>query len=304
VRYENGIIFPPLTSGTYTDNVIMNVTHPFQLANAGAPVVDGGGNRTFVAHCEPIYELPWVIDEAGRYCLVRNLSTTIGSGAAVEIEADDVLLDLRGFKIGGGSAGFGTQAYGVHSRDRRNVTVRSGNIRGFFRGVFLEDTSQTFTASSFHLVEGLLADDNTEAGIHVQGESSTVRGNQVVNTGGTTAVGPDTFAYGIRVEGRNARVLRNDVSNTTGQGFGVGIGIVASEADSGIVENNRVAHTSGTSTAGITIISSNGVLAFGNRIALTHDGLSFWLSNGKYRSNLTSGVVNPYLGGSNAGNNQ
>jgi hypothetical protein len=304
VRYEYGITFPPNTGGTYVDNELMNVPNPFFFSNTAGPIVDGGGNTTFVAYCDPIYELPWVIDEQGRYCLVRNLSTPMVSGAAVSIVADEVLLDLRGFKIGGGGAGLGTQAYGVHAVNRNKVTVRNGNIRGFFRGVFLEDMSPTFTASSFHLVEGLLADDNTETGIHVQGESSVVRGNQVVGTGGTTAVGPDAFAYGVRVEGRNARVLRNDISNTTGQGFGVGIGIVVGEADSAIVENNRVAHTSGAKTAGITIVSSNGVLAVGNRISLTEDGLSFWLSDGKYADNLASGVLNPYLGGTSAGNNQ
>ena len=43
---------------------------------------------------------PYVIATQGVYCLTGNLSTSITTGSAIEIQANNVTLDLNGFKLG------------------------------------------------------------------------------------------------------------------------------------------------------------------------------------------------------------
>jgi hypothetical protein len=73
-------------------------------------------------------------------------------------------------------------------------------------------------------------------------------------------------------------VLNNDVITTLGQGTGLGRGIFLGLASDG--------------------------LPVGNRITGADSGIEFSISaSGKYRDNLTSGVTTPFLGGTDAGNN-
>jgi Right handed beta helix region len=251
----------------------------------------------------PIAVLPFTISAQGNYWLVRNLSTPQTTGAAITINSDFVTVDLKGFKIGGGAAGPGTTAYGIHAVNRRNVTIRNGNIRGFYEGVFLEDTSGTFTTSQGHLVDGVRADGNTYAGIHVQGRGNLVRRSQIVATGGTTVLGADVDTCGIRIEGSGARVLNNDVTDTVGVGAGRGLAVSLASANGSMVQSNRLANAVLTASTGVLIGGSEDVLATGNRLAVLDRGIDFGASSGKYRNNLTSGVTTPYTGGTDAGRN-
>ena len=257
--------------------------------------------------CTVISSLPFTISAQGSYCLDRNLSTGITTGAAITITTDFVVLDLNGFKVGGGAAGFGTQTSGVFSQNHKNITVKNGNIRGFLRGVYLKDTSGTFTSSQGHLVEDVRADQNTLAGIVVEGRGNVVRNNQVVDTTGTTAFGANSDTFGLLVNGPGSRVINNDATETVAVGSGNAYGIQVSSADGAVVENNRVGNSNlvATSTA-ISIFSGDDVLVVGNRMATTGSGVVFGgASTGKYRDNITSGVTNPYsVNGTDAGNNQ
>jgi hypothetical protein len=255
--------------------------------------------------CNNITSLPFTITAQGRYCFVRNLSTAVASGAAITIASDFVVLDMQGFKLGGGSAGAGTLAYGVHALNRKNVTVKNGNIRGFRRAVFLQDDSGTFTASQAHLVDNVRVDDNYEAGIWVEGQGSVVRRSQVVNTGGSTAPGvSDTF--GIRLAGVAGRALHNDVTDTVGVGAGTGHGIAVSSASTTVVEKNRVGNGAfAPASSGISVISGTDVLVLDNRLSTLGTGLVYDSgAGGAFRRNLASGVTTGYSGGTDAGGNQ
>jgi parallel beta-helix repeat protein/putative cofactor-binding repeat protein len=132
-----------------------------------------------------ITSLPYTITVQGHYCFNRNLSTPINTGAAITINADYVYLDLNNFKLGGGAAGPATNAIGVYSSNRSNITVRGGNIRGFAFGIALEGTNE-YTANNL-LVEKNVVDGNYKAGIVVAGRNGVVRDNLVLNTGGSPA---------------------------------------------------------------------------------------------------------------------
>jgi hypothetical protein len=128
-----------------------------------------------------ITSLPYTITVQGHYCFNRNLSTAISSGAAITINADYVFLDLNNFKLGGGGAGPATNAIGIRSVNRSNITVRGGNIRGFAFGIALEGTN-TYSATNL-LVEKNVVDGNRKVGIIASGRGAVVRDNIVSFTG-------------------------------------------------------------------------------------------------------------------------
>src|SRR5262249_8965473 len=135
--------------------------------------------------CTAITSLPYTISASGVYCLTGDLSTNLISGNAIEIDANNVILDLNGHKIGNLSAGPNTVAYGILADQRQNITIRNGTVRGFFHGIRLSDTFP-YAVSQGHVVEDVRADQNTQMGILVSGRGGLIRRNQVVATGGST----------------------------------------------------------------------------------------------------------------------
>lgn len=185
-----------------------------------------------------ITSLPYTIVTQGHYCFNRNLSTAITTGNAVTINVDYVVLDLNNFKLGGGSAGLSTTAVGVYASNRRNITVRNGNIRGFKYGIRLIGSN-----SGNLLVENNVLDGNTYQGVETDGDSALIRNNFVTNTGGTTSPTATYWAYGIYADysgvngssqARDNVVLNTFASAETQYGIG-GIGVAY--ADHNTVSN-------------------------------------------------------------------
>ena len=235
--------------------------------------------RAETVNCTAVTALPAVITVQGIYCFTGHLATAIGTGFAIEIQTNNVVLDLNGFKLGGLAAGTGTLATGIYALNRQNITIKNGTIRGFEFGILLQDSG----ASQGHVVEDIRADQNTLQGISVAGSGNIVRNNQVVATGGSTILGADPNAFGIFVGGAGPRVLNNDVIDTVKQGTGTAWGILFMLATDGVAVNNRITN------ADRGIEFDNGPPGPG--------------STGKYRDNLTFGVTTPFTGGTNVGNN-
>jgi hypothetical protein len=223
-------------------------------------------------HCTAITVLPAVITVQGIYCFTADLTTAMTSGFAIDIQTNNVVLDLNGFKLGGLAAGPGTVAIGIRATNRQNITIKNGTIRGFWYGIYLDDAG----ASQGHVVEDIRADQNTAVGIAVGGAGTIIRNNQVVATGGTTTGGASASAFGIAVIGTGPRVLNNDVIKTVKQGSGAACGIQ---------------------------IQATGSLVVNNRITVADQGIDFTSGTGKYRDNLTFGVGTPFTLGLDAGNN-
>ena len=257
--------------------------------------------RAETIDCTAITSLPYTITAQGVYCLTGNLSTSITSGNAIAINTNNVTLDLNGYKLGGLGAGDGTQTNGIYANQRKNITIKNGIVRGFMAGVFLEDLDP-FTTSSGHVVKGILADQNTVAGIVATGFGNTVSHNTVVDTGGSTM---ENEAFGILVAGSGGKVVNNDISKTTAQSTGVASGISILFADYSLARNNTVTDTvkdTGISY-GIYIESTTGAFLRGNNVANADNGLYFSSSTGKYFNNLTFDVTTPFTGGTAVGSN-
>jgi hypothetical protein len=231
--------------------------------------------RAETKNCTAIGSVPVVITVQGVYCFIHDVSTSISSGNAIEIQTSNVVLDLNGFQLNGLGVGLGTQASGIRADNRQNITIKNGTVRGFMRGIEINDSG----ASQGHRVEKVRADQNTYVGIVVQGDGNVIRNNQVVATGGSTVVATTSGnAFGIVALGDGPRVLDNDVITTTHQGSGTAWDIFFG--------------------------STTGAFAVNNRIATSDRGIDYaGASTGKYRDNLTFDIPSPFVGGTDAGNN-
>jgi hypothetical protein len=240
----------------------------------GLTVGVAASGRAETTQCTAVSAVPAIIDTPGVYCLTADLEFAPPLGAAIRIEASDVLLDLNGHTLSGPGAS-GTQAYGILADERANVRVRNGVVRGFNSGIFLTGSPSYLTYLGY-VVEDIRAEHNTEVGIDVEGRASVVRHNLVLATGGTDVA----QAFGIAVCGGGVRVVDNDVTTVSKQKGGLSYGIFFCTA---------------------TVES----IALNNRITRADRGIYMGTSatTVKYRDNLTLNVTIPYVQGTDAGNN-
>ena len=255
-----------------------------------------------------ITTLPYVISAPGIYYIDQKMTTNLSTGAAIVINANNVVLDLNANAIGNLAAGLGTQAVGILADSRQNVTVRNGIVRGFYVGVALGEFT-TPGASSGNAVEGVTSDQSRSVGILVEGTGSVVRHSRVVSTTGSTAIDPwnglaSNSAIGIEVTGTGAQVSDNEVINTdctnSCTSGSQALGIYIASAPGAVLTENRILNGSlatATSSAGIAVdASSPNAFADGNYLAGFVHGLVF-NGTGKYRNTLTNNVTVPYSGG-------
>ena len=256
--------------------------------------------RAETTNCTAITSLPAVIDTQGIYCFTGHLSTADTSGNAIEITTNNVVIDFNGYKLGGLGGGAATYANGIYAYQRKNITIRNGSIRGFYRGIWLHDSS-SYTASSGHLVEDINADGNTFVGIMVAGTGNTVRNNRIVSTGGSTNF---MYAYGIVVYGPGVRVLSNDITDVAAQSTAHSKGIYLISCSNTVVEGNRINDLTSPSgyTYGIFMLNSTYVTSSENRVSGVADyGIVYNSSTGLYMGNIVSGATTPFSGGTAAG---
>lgn len=246
--------------------------------------------------CEQIItSLPFTIAAEGIYCLSDNIRTTMNSGNAITILADDVILDLCGHCIDNRAAGPGSSANGIYARAPgrtfKNVTVNNGTVCGFDIAVFLHaNLSGEYSGS---IVERLRVLENRN-GIMAEGLGNLVRDNVVAGA----------REVGILVRGHTARVINNDVLETKSDTAGGRARSIEVNMSLGaVVDNNRVANTSyEPGTSGIEVVDSGGVAVRNNSVANMVKGISFdGYSWGIYEGNIVSGSAQPFTNGTPAG---
>jgi nitrous oxidase accessory protein NosD len=251
--------------------------------------------------CTPIARVPMTIRAPGVYCLLRNLSTRIVTGTAITIDADDVVLDLNGRVLDGSGAGPATEATGIGSLDHANLSIKNGTVRGFLSGIEIVDAG----SSRGHRIEDVLADRNTMAGISASGRGLRIRGNRVLQTGGSTSP-LGTRAYGIVVRAPESVVADNEIVETTAASGSFVYGIHATGSDGVLIEGNRIMNEDlpPAYSFGIIIPFSQNVLVVNNRLNHLSEGVTYSsFGTGKYRDNVTAEVTTPFTGGTDAGGN-
>ena len=258
--------------------------------------------------------LPYVITTPGIYCVNQKLTTAMTSGAAITINASNVVLDLNANAIGNLLAPMSTQAVGIFADSRQNVTVQNGILRGFWAGVALIDHATPGNASG-SAVYGITADQSRAVGIIVAGTGAVVRNSRVVGTNGSTALNPvdssaTNYAVGIYVHGMGAQVIGNEVINTDCTNSCLSgssaTGINLTGAPGAVVWQNRVINgTMPTATNSLAIYvdpASTNLFVDYNYLSNYIDGI-YIQGTGKYRNTLTNNVTTPYTGGTAVGTN-
>ena len=237
-----------------------------------------------------IDSLPAEIVAPGTWCLRKDLRSASSDWYGILVDADDVVLDCKGFQVDGRQADNllteGIFMYGNAPHDR--VTVRNCTVRGYSDGIWVIGN------------EGVVAGNRILAagrnGIIVSGENGAVRRNRVIRTGG----GPDGDARGIVGYG-TVDILDNDVV-----GFAAGSeqtridGIVISQYGS-VVRGNRVRLANATDSApgliatGILLINPDAVIVRDNVVVGSGDARGVGClyapgSSAVVRDNLLAGV--------------
>lgn len=292
--------------------IVAVVVSIFLSASAGAETTE----------CTNITTVPFTITAQGVYCLKQNLGSAMSSGNAIEIQTNNVTIDFNGFKLGNLAASSTNSAYGVYALDRANIVLRNGNIRGFKRGIHLEDSTGE---SKGHVIEDNLLDTNYQRGIQVEGSEIVVRNNRIRNMTGTNSsivgihatISESTISgnqilnltdnsygnsQGIWITGDKITVSGNNISDvfgdTAGTGNGVAQGIYIDEADLVLLDDNVFMEISGTTptlTVAVFFYSSTNSTAIGNKIinsTTAEAGIDASLSSGiNCINNLVAGFT-------------
>lgn len=262
---------------------------------AGAAI--GGAGGSWEARAAESYDscvgfitsLPATVATQGTWCLRGDLSTAIGTGAAILVNTNNVTIDCNHFKLGGLAAGLSTLAVGIRSSNRANVTIRNCTLRGFNYGV------QLLGQGGGHLVEGNRLDGTTYIGVQVEGDGAIVRGNQIIDTGGGVGGG---WAMGVVALG-SSEVVDNMIwgiapAGTRNDTYGMAVG----NNTNGRVAGNRISGLTGTHQVGIRAYAPS------SRVRIVDNSIE---SNGwhLYCDTASGGAIrdNVVSGGSSLGTN-
>jgi hypothetical protein len=186
---------------------------------------------------------PMTITRPGIYVLQQDILYN-GNGAAITINASNVTLDLNGYQIIGPGTSSNT-AIGVYARNRDQITIRNGTVRGFMYGIYISDDSdRALSGNGFdqgrHVIENLRLIGNTFRGIRIEGRGNIVRNNVVEDTGGTS-VYSSPVVMGIESLGPGALIANNYVYAIRGNGYGIA---VTGYGGGTIIANNKLSNSS------------------------------------------------------------
>lgn len=152
-----------------------------------------------------IGEAPFVITEPGYYRLAGHVVYNRSSGVAIDIRANNVVLDLQGYSVVG-TAGSSTSATGIRVSNRDNVTILNGTVKGFLFGVVAQGNQP-----NRYTVERIRS-QNWYVGIWVESTLARVRQNEILDTGGSTFRREYSIPIGLRVFGVGSLAHDNVIS--------------------------------------------------------------------------------------------
>jgi len=272
----------------------------FALLFAGAAIVPTSARaaQSYDSCAGFIESLPVVITTQGTWCLRKDLSTAMSTGAAIKIAANNVTIDCNRFKIGGLAAGDASFTNGILAENRENVTVRHCNLRGFYAGVFL-------SKGGGHLVEDNRIDNSLSYGIAIVGDgttSGTVRNNLIYATGGAPY---HATTLGILAAADLIDNTVDGVFSATANGAPIGLDAMGAGTE---VRGNRVRGlvAGGTGQAIGLRMSNSGVIASGNRFTaqVTLPGVAIQgASHGVCQDNISSRFAQLMTGCQDGGGN-
>jgi hypothetical protein len=176
----------------------------------------------------PITAVPFVIATSGNYYLPANLNFTGIGGAAITINASEVVLDLNGRTLSS-SAG-SALTVGVYVFNQVDVTVQNGDIDHFgYAGVYLAPNSTDVNAKN--TVDNVKFNGDLIGVLSVSGTSNWVK--NCVFDGGDTGI--------LFMMEQGSRASNNILQLQTAQELlGMGVSLVSLGSGGVYFENNEV----------------------------------------------------------------
>ncbi len=251
----------------------------------------------------PISELPFDIDEPGSYYVTRDLVNTTDDTNGITIDADNVTLDLGGFRL---TADMGPNTgVGVFNRNaisminQVNVHIRNGRIADWdasgiaasscekciFENLTISGTSVGLRTGSYSLVNRVTTSFNRTAGMSVDEGTliahSTAQGNEgsgFINSGSSVVINCAALENENHGFSMSAVILGSTAYKNGLSGYRAGTGSILQQNSS--IENGE---------NGFLIISgyARDNIAFGNGTLATADNLNngFFLNGNSYLIN-------------------
>jgi hypothetical protein len=183
-----------------------------------------------------ITSVPYTISTSGNYYLATNLSVSSPVGAAIIVNASEVILDLNGRTLSSTSGtGFGV---GIYVANQLDVTIQNGDIDGFQYGIYLAPNSTDNNAKN--TVDNVRFNNDGFGVLSVSGQSNWVK-NCIID-GGDIGI----FFY-ADLGGSRASNNILEAQKVTEQ-IGVGVALVSSGGMGTVFDNNVV--SKGASTVG------------------------------------------------------
>lgn len=241
-----------------------------------------------------ITKVPYVITKPGHYLIKKNLFFDASTGNAITISASDVTLDFGGHFISSNAPKNDTNSnvgVGLSSaHTAQDITIRNGVLRNFDQGILLD----TNNSPGRVLIEDMGISNSGTSGIQVNARSTEIRHCQIVDTGYNFAIHE---IFGIKANGiASAWIVDNDIAGLADSPNFGSTGILTSFS---IVERNRLRRLTGGGT--VVGISCPNSVAIENTVSFFSAGISFGVSAGKYRGNITVGCTTPFDGGTAVG---
>jgi len=190
-----------------------------------------------------INSVPYTISSSGFYYVTKDLYLAEEDGLiAIEITADNVTLDLMGFKIHCQLQSGGRTGIFINGAD--SVEIRNGIVRDCTQGIVSTEDAKN------HRILGVRVLDNIDYSIRLQGTNHSVRECLVCGNG-----------YGIDISGSNHLIKDSTVSNNN---LGCGISVETACTVTGNVVCNNGPAGAGVGISGIS--ASFGCTVTGNTV--------------------------------------
>ena len=249
----------------------------------------------FAQSCTTINAVPTSITAPGKYCLGRDFTVNMGSGAAIAINASDVTVDCGGRTLRNTNTNYGNTSVAIKAVGRNNIVVQNCRIIDtFMNGIDLEQSNSANRNANFYIN----VRDNYVAGplwhgIRAWGSAVEVRDNQVYDIGGR----PNTYAIGIRVGGALAsshhQVVRDNTVVGVNSKYTSAFGIFSDASVGSVFFNNGVMATQAKdATVGYGLY----VIGAWNRISDNHvTGVGMPGEVGVWTSDASTSCFDNYL---------
>lgn len=250
--------------------------------------------RADTVACTSIASLPTTLSVQGVYCLKASRQVAGAPVAAIDITANNVILDCNGYEL----RSTGTATFGILAANQQNITIRNCVVTGFQTGIE--------TSGSGHLVEDNSVMRSRNIGIKSSFGPSVVRRNFVFRTGGVTGA---SYPVAFDVSG-SVDVLDNTVAGVAplAGSFQVGRGIAIINNPDGEVAGNHIwglTGDGGSMPAGIAVAASPGLSVHDNDVLAKDGGHGVScnsVGDAAVFGNFLAGFITPVFNCLNGGN--